>query len=196
MAEQNTAQTQLQYQDYQELLIRLPIRDDSVWVPLQKKDFKTAMNRFYGVLGYSTPKTVTQIFWKSIIEGHPLVRGDISYEDWLKEVMPRLAVIVLNIADEKLLEKIYRSLSPAALIYFNSLLVDEIEGISAEEKIDFLDEKKPWLRNFLLGSPLNAMGGLFFEASVSPSYSLPNVIRKIELLTPGLEGVDRKSTRL
>jgi len=94
MAQQKTTQTQ--YQDYQELLVRLPIRDDSVWIPLQKKNYKEAMDRFYSLLGYYTPKTATQIFWRSIIEGEPNIRGNISYKEWVTEVMPlRLCISIL-----------------------------------------------------------------------------------------------------
>lgn len=188
MAVQNIIKTQPSNQDYQELLVRLPVRDSSVWTPLQKKEFKSAMDRFYSILGYYTPETAKQIFWKGIIEGHPIIRGDVSYEEWLREVMPRLAVIVLNIADEKLFERIYRSLNTATLIYFNSLLTEEIPGLSDEEKIDFLSEKKPWLKNFLFGSPLNAMGGLFFEANKNASFSISNVTRRIEILPTRLKG--------
>ncbi len=191
MAQQNNTQTQQQYQEYQELLIRLPIYDDSIWVPLQKKNFKEAMDRFYGILGYYTSKTAPQIFWRSIIEGKPDVRGDVSYSEWIEEVVPPLAIIILNIADEKLLEKIYRSLSPGMLAYFNSLVASEIPGISDEEKTDFLKKEKPWLYTYFTGSPLNVLnGGLFLKKTdATPTSSLENVAQRIVLLPPGLKNV-------
>jgi hypothetical protein len=153
-------------EEYQEILVRLPIWDDGVWEPLQKKDFKAAMDRFFTLMGYYTRKTVQDIYWKNIIQGDEAVRGSVTSDEWRMQIVPRLAQIFLEIGEETLFEKIYSSLDWEWLAAFHFSVVGEIPGISVDEKASYLTKEKSWLLDFFIGSPMNALAeGLLFDVS-------------------------------
>lgn len=179
--------------DYMELLRAVPLWDESVWIPLQKKDFQGSMERLYALLGTYTKETIKRVFWKQIIEGNEKIRGEVTSDEWFREVTPEIARMIFLVGEQDLVEQIQTSLStsPEILNYFEFLLVESIPGDNIEEKSEYLSKEKPWFRTFLLASPLNALteGSLVPISSEIPRVKNRNVAERIGLLSDSLKGL-------
>lgn len=175
-------------ENFEAILIMVPLWDNSVWEPLQKQEYKKAMDRFYSLLGYYTRSTIRKIAWKKILEGDEKVRGVLSLNEWRLNILPYFGSIILNISDKDFFEYIYSILEVETLFFFHAGLISQIPGETATEKLEYATGKREWLGNFFLGSPLGVLfnGFLLEKSNVVTKLDLTEVMDRINILPDGL----------
>ncbi len=139
------------------LVFNVPLYDESVWKPLQEKKFKEAAGRLHQIVSRYRRDSVKEIFWESIIQGIPQVRGKLTQEEWDKDFFPYLATILLEIGDAGIFERIYFALDYSSVNYLHSLALLYTEGETLSEKASALEKTNRDFARYFLGTPLNAV---------------------------------------
>lgn len=144
------------------LLTSFPVWEESVWTALQKKDYAEAADKLQDTLEYFTDEGLSQILWKSLLEGIPAVRGALSSDEWNSEVLPFLALAFINFADGRAIADTYQRTSLEIIKKFHPLVVDSIPGETPEEKVALLKTSASSTYIYLTASPAQIFGlGLF-----------------------------------
>lgn len=147
-------------EQFAEMVITIPVWEESVWTPLQKKNWEEAGEKFYSLISRYRPQGFGQIFWEAIISGVEHVRGEISEEEWRSNFLPFVAATLARLSDEITLSRIYQSLDFFDVRRLHSFILFEFDGETLEEKILNIRDRNPRLANYLAGTPLNALAGL------------------------------------
>jgi hypothetical protein len=161
-------------EQFAEMVIALPVWEESVWTPLQKKNWEEAGEKFYSLISKYRPQGFGQIFWEAIVSGVEHVRGEVSEEEWKSNFLPFVAATLARLSDETTLSRIYQSLDFFDARRLHSFILFEFDGETLEEKILSIRDINPRLLNYLSGTPLNALAGLILP----PPQNIPQ--RKVE----------------
>ncbi len=137
-----------------ENLYWIPILDDSVWEPLQKKNYADAELALGSILESLSPHEWNVVFWAALIEGFPIVRGELTEKEWRENVQPMLARLVLQIASGEATANIFSELVsyPDTAQKFETLLIYTSTTADVESEIKIKKINRP-LYTFLIASP-------------------------------------------
>lgn len=154
----------------QSLIFNFPVWEEEVWNALQEKKFQNASIKLQDFLEYFTEEGLARIYWKSIIEGIPAIRGAISQEEWTTGFLPALAPVFINFATGQTFSETYESISLEIIKKFHPLVVDSIPGETPEEKVALLKTSASSTYIYLTASPAQIFGlGLFPVPQKLPS---------------------------
>ncbi len=132
----------------------LPVLENSVWGSLQLKNYDEAESALGGILESIPPSEWGKTFWVAIIKGFPIVRGELTEDEWREKVQPLLARLILQIASGEAAANLFRELAayPDVAGDFENLLIliASTTDIENDNKIKIINRP---LYTFLIASP-------------------------------------------
>ncbi len=148
----------------EEMIIQIPIWEESVWTALQNKKFLDAALNLQDTLEYFTNDGLRLIFWKGIIEGAPAIRGVVSEDEWRDSFLPLVAAVFVNFADGESAGRVFERTEKSISKYFFGLISDSIPGESGIEKISKLKTFASSLYIYFLSSPSQIINNDLLES--------------------------------
>ncbi len=137
-----------------ENLYWLPILENGVWESLQSRNYEKAESALGGILESIPPSGWRKTFWVAIIRGFPIVRGELTEDEWRDKVQPLLARLILQIASGEAVANLFRELTeyPDTASDFENLLIliASTADVEGDNKIKTINRP---LYTFLLASP-------------------------------------------
>lgn len=144
--------------DIQTILNILPVWDDAVWDPLQKKQFSPAEKALEDAFGDFSLEEWQGVDWEDVFAGIPMVLGDLNEDDWQKSVRPEIVRAVLGSANGKSLSVVLQDLSPRSQEEFQRLFWQTVPGDTGSGKLDWLKAERPSIYSFIIAAPAQITG--------------------------------------
>ena len=144
--------------DIQTILGILPVWDDAIWDPLQKKQFPSAEKALESALGEFSLEEWQGVDWEDMFVGIPMVLGDLEESDWQKSIRPEIVRAVLNSANGKSLSVVLQELSPRSQDEFQRLFWQVVPGGTGNDKLGWLKAERPSIYNFIIAAPAQKTG--------------------------------------
>jgi len=163
----------MQIQTNEELLLSFPIWEEKVWNALQKKDFPLAEENLKETLSYFTDEGVSKILWDRIISGIPMIRGDLTLDEWENSVLPIIASIFLSVGTGGGASRIYESLSFNDALSFHNLIVKIIPEETPQKKHEFLRLWGSSLYIYYTATPAQIFGFGILDLSEKINTNIP-----------------------
>ena len=145
-------------EDIQQVLKIFPVWDDSVWEPLQKKDFEEAERKLELVFENIDMDDWSSVYWQGIFSGIPAVLGNITLSEWKNMVRPIIIRSLITTASGKGLSIIIQNLGSAEQLEFIGLFTKNVFGATGEEKEEWLKEKRPSIYMLAISAPGQELG--------------------------------------
>jgi len=145
-------------EDIQQVLKIFPVWDDSVWEPLQKKDFEEAERKLELVFENIDMDDWSSVYWQGIFSGIPAVLGNITLSEWKNMVRPIIIRSLITTASGKGLSIIIQNLGSAEQLEFIGLFTKNVFGATGEEKEEWLKEKRPSIYMLAISEPGQELG--------------------------------------
>ncbi len=136
----------------------LPTWDESIWAPLQKKQFTAAERGLESLLSGFSLEDWEAVYWEGVFSGLPMVLGDLSDDDWTKNAQPALVRAVLNSANGKAFSIVLQNLSPDSQDRFERLFWRSIPGQTDNSKLGWLKTQRQSIYNFVIAAPGQDIG--------------------------------------
>ena len=171
--------------DVKNFITIFPVWDNSVWLPLQKKQYDVARQNLKIVISGFNNEEKKRTFWLGLLKGVPAARGTLTETEWQTEIRPLLIKTALDVLNGRELSNVYQGLDLPEQLELILFSLKNAYGDTSEERLVWLKSTKPSLYTLLIASPAQELGinpkidyHLFLlQKSISRYDSLTQILR-------------------
>lgn len=165
------------------IITAIPTWEEGVWNAIQNKNLNDTEKYLKKFLLTFSPDEWDGIFWSSIIQGIPAVRGDVDETSWKEKMVPAISKVLFSIVPPLELDLVYEKLDIEMARRLHNALIKTLGDGSPSQKLEVLKKNYPNFYSFFVAVPGQVLGMDVVPAhSAHPAPPLTELEDRLSLL--------------